>query len=196
MPPAKGTDMFEKEALHCPRCGYEIRSELADGEAFVCSVCRSGFRVILDEKSGKAAFYEEAAGQMPEPLHLPRGSIRALVAIAASASAWALIFMDKDVPGSLLSLILAVLAYYFGFRVKVEAAGSRMYDPAAAGSKRRALHLVIHVEGQCAVLDDLLEERDQVLGVHLTRVERNGARQVRGPEDRDCVFADCFVCSC
>ena len=127
----KGTDMFEKEALHCPRCGYEIRSELTDGEAFVCAVCRSRFRVILDDKAGKAAFYEEAPGQMPEPLYLPRGSIRALVAIAASASAWALIVMDRDVPGSLLSLILAVLAYYFGFRVTVKAAGSRMYDPAA-----------------------------------------------------------------
>ena len=123
--------MFEKKGRHCPRCGYEIRDTLTEGETFVCSVCRSQFRIMLDSTSGKAAFYEESAGELPEPLYLPKGSIRALTALAASAGCWALMVMDRDVPGSLLGLVLTVLGYYFGFRVRVKASGSRMYDPAA-----------------------------------------------------------------
>ena len=131
--------MFEKTGRHCPRCGYEIRDEFAQGETFVCSVCQSRFRVILDQASGKAAFYEESAGELPEPLHLPKGSIRALMALATSGCCWVLIMAGREVPAALLSLLLAVLGYYFGFRVAVKAAGSRMYDPTAV--ETAPLHL-------------------------------------------------------
>jgi len=86
---------------------------------------------MTDEGTGRVAFVEESAGEMPEPLHMPRGSIRAMTALATSGSCWALMATGRDVPGAVLSLLLTVLGYYFGFRVKVKAAGSRIYDPSA-----------------------------------------------------------------
>jgi hypothetical protein len=59
-------------------------------------------------------------GYVPEPLFLPRGSIRAAVGIATGLYCWAMVFAGLKVPGALLSLILAVLGYYFGFRTKDE----------------------------------------------------------------------------
>ena len=125
----RGEKMFEKTVLHCPRCGYEIREEIEGGKLFTCSLCSGRFRVMVDEEAGRAAFYEEAARQLPEPLYLPRGSIRALTALTMAASCWVRILTGRDVPGSLLSLLLTIVGYYFGFRTKVKAAGSRIFDP-------------------------------------------------------------------
>jgi DNA-directed RNA polymerase subunit RPC12/RpoP len=122
--------MFEKVAYRCPRCGFEISEQFKDGTSFVCTACSGAFRVMLDEKTGKVAFYEEAGKELPEPLYLPRGSIRALVGLAMAVSCWVLIFAARDVPSSLLSLMLTILGYYFAFRTKV-AAASRIYDPSA-----------------------------------------------------------------
>lgn len=123
--------MFSKSGYHCPRCGFEIREELADGGVFACSICGSSYKVLLDAETGEAGFIEQAAREVPEPLYLPRGSIRALVAMAVAVSCWLLIFTQRDVPGSLFSLVLTILGYYFGFRAKVKAAGSRILDPSA-----------------------------------------------------------------
>jgi len=159
--------MFEKRVRHCPRCGYEIRDKLTEGEAFVCSVCRSRFRIMLDSTSGKAAFYEESSGEIPEPLYLPKGSIRALTALATCVGCWVLMVMGRDVPGSLLGLVLTVLGYYFGFRVRVKASGSRMYDPSAVrtqplnlpgGAIRKLLILGFVVAGGALIIRKRIAE--------------------------------------
>lgn len=123
--------MFSKSGYHCPRCGFEIREQLDDGGVFVCSICRSSFKVLLDADTGQAGFVEQEAREVPEPLYLPKGSIRALTAMAMAVSCWVLIFTRRDVPGSLLSLVLTILGYYFGFRAKVKAAGSKIFDASA-----------------------------------------------------------------
>ena len=123
--------MFSKTGYHCPRCGYEIHESLKDGDVFSCEVCQGRYRVMLDEDTGRVGFLEQAAREIPEPLYLPKGSIRALTAIAMAVSCWALIFMSRDVPGALLSLVLTIIGYYFGFRAKVKAAGSRIFDASA-----------------------------------------------------------------
>ncbi len=121
--------MFEKTDFHCPRCGFDIHEKLIDGGEFVCSACQSRFKVLLDDNTGKAGFYKLTDKEIPEPLYLPKGSIRALTAIAIAGACWGMIFTQKDVPGVLFSLILAIIGYYFGFRTKVKADGSRIFDP-------------------------------------------------------------------
>jgi len=123
--------MFEKSVYHCPRCGFDIGKRLTDGEVLDCPACQSRFRVLLDAETGAAGFVEANPESIPEPLHLPRGSIRALTALGMAVSCWALIVQGRDVPGSLLSVLLTVIGYYFGFRMRVKAVGSRIYDPTA-----------------------------------------------------------------
>lgn len=124
--------MFEKRTYRCPLCHYEIRQTLREDQPYVCSGCAARFRIILNEQTGAAAFVQEVEKELPEPLYLPRGSIRALVALMLAGSCWAMIFLGRDPPSYLLSLILAVLGYYFAYRTKVAAARSRLLDPAGA----------------------------------------------------------------
>ena len=86
---------------------------------------------MLDRDTGKAGFIEITDKKVPEPLFLPKGSIRAMVTIAMAVSCWILIFTGKVVPGYLLSLLLAIIGYYFGFRKKMKAAESRILDASA-----------------------------------------------------------------
>jgi hypothetical protein len=86
---------------------------------------------MLDTDTGKAGFIEATEKEIPEPLYLPKGSIRALVTVAMSLSCWLLIFAGKDVPGYLLSLLLTIIGYYFGFRKKIKTAESRIFDASA-----------------------------------------------------------------
>ena len=120
--------MFEKITYQCPNCGAVVRQDLRDGEELTCLSCTKRYKVLLDEETGKAGFVETTAKELPEPLFLPRGSIRALVTMAIALSCWMLIFMGKEVPGYLLSLLLTVIGYYFGFRKKIETAESRILD--------------------------------------------------------------------
>ena len=122
--------MFEKTAYQCPRCQSEFRQEFEETDLFTCDICGRRFRVLLDKQSGAAAFFEQQSKEIPEPLYLPKGSVRSLVAIAMALSCWVLIFAGRDAPSYLLSLLLTIIAYYFGFRTKVKAAESRIYDPA------------------------------------------------------------------
>jgi len=50
-----------------------------------------------------------------------------------------LLFAGRDVPGVLLSLVLTILGYYFGFRTKVKSAEGHVFDPSA----RRQLPLFL-----------------------------------------------------
>lgn len=123
--------MFEKIVYQCPNCGAVVRQELEDRQEFDCLSCSRRYNVMLDEESGKAGFIEVTDKEIPEPLFLPSGSIRGVVTIAMSISCWTLIFRGKDVPGHLLSLLLTIIGYYFGFRKKMKAAESRILDASA-----------------------------------------------------------------
>ncbi len=123
--------MFEKTIYHCPNCDAIVRQELQDEDEFACQSCSRRYRVMLDRDTGKVGFVEAAEQEAPEPLYLPKGSIRALATMAMSCCCWVLIFAGKDVPGYLLSLLLTVIGYYFGFRKKIKTAGSRIFDATA-----------------------------------------------------------------
>jgi hypothetical protein len=122
---------FTKPTYSCPHCGFAIGDRLSDDEVFTCSTCGRRYTVAMDFESGKAAFFEQTTRQIPEPLWIPKGSIRALVALAMAISCWYLILTGQPVPGYLFGLLLTSIGYYFGFRIKLEAAQSRILDPAA-----------------------------------------------------------------
>lgn len=127
--------MYEKETIVCPACGFQNPRRLDEEDRFVCQSCGSQFAILTDEESGQVALAEETAAEPAEPLWLPRGSIRATVALVLSAACWFLVVTNQPVPGYLLSLLLTVIGYYFGFRGRGAAAQSRIYDPTA---RRRA----------------------------------------------------------
>jgi DNA-directed RNA polymerase subunit RPC12/RpoP len=122
--------MFELKTYKCPTCNWEIREDLKGGQEIKCSFCKSAFLILLDEASGKIGFLQ-VGQELTEPLFLPPGSIRAISAIALSISCWVLIVRDSLVPDYLLGLILTIVGYYFGFRKKLKAAQSKIYDATA-----------------------------------------------------------------
>ena len=123
--------MFRDTPLECPQCGISVQEQLQDGQVFECSFCSSRFKVLLDKEEESVAFIEIRDKEIPEPLFLPRGSIRASVTMLLAFACWILIFAGKTVPGYHLNLLLAIIGYYFGFRMKMKAAQSRIYDAAA-----------------------------------------------------------------
>lgn len=52
----------------------------------------------------------------PEPLRLPRGSVRAMVTLLVASACLVVFLRRQPVPGSLLELALATVAYYFALR--------------------------------------------------------------------------------
>ena len=123
--------MFELKAYRCPNCGAEIREKLTDGQQFDCYNCRRLFRVLLDEASHRAGFVPLDTTAVREPLNLPRGSVRATATLATAGCCWMLVLLNAPVPGYLLSLLLTIIGYYFGFRRKAKSAQSRILDASA-----------------------------------------------------------------
>ena len=123
--------MFELITYRCPHCDAEIRKTIKDAEELTCTACQSCFTVMLDEKSGKAALIGANEQNIREPLSLPRGSIRAIATLCLAFSCWLLVLRGLDVPTYLLSLLLTIIGYYFGFRKKVKAAQSKIFDASA-----------------------------------------------------------------
>ncbi|MCK5707182.1 MAG: hypothetical protein KAI43_05965 [Candidatus Aureabacteria bacterium] len=123
--------MFEKKMYQCPSCSTEIREELSDCLEFKCRTCNMCYQVMLDKKTGKAGFFNVDDKNIPEPLYLPKGSIRSMMTIAMAISCWGLIFRGMEVPNYLFSLILTIIGYYFGFRKKIKTADSKIYDASA-----------------------------------------------------------------
>lgn len=123
--------MFELEYYQCPGCKAEIQGKIEDGAQLDCLYCRRQFRVMVEQESGKVGFVEVVEKELPEPLYLPRGSIRATVTILVAMSSWILFVAGRDVPGYLLSLLLAVIGYYFAFRRGMRASQSRIFDVSA-----------------------------------------------------------------
>ena len=123
--------MFELKAYRCPNCGAEIREALEDGQQFDCLNCRRAFRVLLDESTEEVGFVPLNVAVVREPLNLPRGSVRATATLATAGCCWILVLINARVPGYLLSLLLTIIGYYFGFRRKARSAQSRILNASA-----------------------------------------------------------------
>lgn len=108
--------MFEKTSFLCPACRAPVRADLHDGEDVTCHACGNTYCVMIDEDSGRAALVDTETNKAPEPLYLPRGSIRSLVTLLMAAVCWIRIGLDRPVPDWLFSLVLTIVGYYFGFR--------------------------------------------------------------------------------
>jgi len=119
---------MEQRIYNCPTCGYNIRKSFASPDAYACPECGSYFDVLVEPHSGRAAFFARKAPDVPEPLYLPRGSIRALVTLATAGSAWALLLLGRPVPEAVFSLLLTVIGFYFGFRSRSDSPDDRVYD--------------------------------------------------------------------
>ena len=131
--------MFEKRMYFCPACGWRFRDHLEDAQDLRCPGCEAEYRVLLDEASGRAIFLRHQDKPIPEPLNLPSGSIRAMVALGLAGTCWFLVAIGRPLPESLLALLLTVLGYYFGFRKYARAAQSSMMD--ASQKVAAPLHL-------------------------------------------------------
>jgi len=155
-----------KTPFHCPHCGAKVRTRIEDRDRYACPRCSAQYLALVDEEGDRTAFFDESAQETSEPLWLPTGSIRAVVAGAMIYCCWHLAAQGKLIPPALLSLVLTVVGFYFGFRTKAAMLSDRVYDPAArreqplflpAGVVRLAL------VGGLAALGVWLATRGQVL---------------------------------
>ena len=119
------------KAYSCPHCREQI-TRLPDNQAhYTCARCRARYYVMIDEETRTAAFVDQSAAPSAPPLGLPKGSIRALIALAMGGTCAALVLGGQDVPTALGSLLLTIIGFYFGFRTSVASLSDRVYDPAA-----------------------------------------------------------------
>jgi hypothetical protein len=102
--------------LRCPTCRTEIQGKVADGEQVSCTACHRRYRIAHSSFSGKTSLIPMDMAAVAQPLGLPRGSIRALITLMVAGACWALMIGGQRVPHYLLNLLLAIIAYYFGFR--------------------------------------------------------------------------------
>src|SRR3989475_11606743 len=56
------------------------------------------------------------ATRIPEPLRLPRGSVRGTIPLLVTAAYAYLLLQDKPVPSVLVNSVVVVIAFYFGSR--------------------------------------------------------------------------------
>ena len=77
---------------------------------------RRKLEAVQSRAKARAVAEEQGDDDAAEPLGWPRGSVRALVALTLAASCWVRVLLALPVPAALLSLLLTVLGYYFGFR--------------------------------------------------------------------------------
>jgi DNA-directed RNA polymerase subunit RPC12/RpoP len=130
----------EREILHrCPHCREQITRLPDNHEHYTCPRCRARYLAMIDEQTGTAAFVDQSTRPSVQPLGLPKGSIRALVALSMTAACAVLVVRGHDVPGALASLLLTITGFYFGFRTKAATLSDRVYDPSA----RRELPLYL-----------------------------------------------------
>lgn len=132
--------MVENAMPGCPKCGTLLDGVADDGAQVSCPACHRSFQLLIDEASGEMVLLALGAGKAkPEPLFLPKGSVRATVTITCAVSCWYLIFTDQNVPTHLFGLLLAIIGYYFGFRQRVQAGDERAF--AVSKAKEEPLFL-------------------------------------------------------
>ncbi len=74
------------------------------------------------------------------PLFLPKGSVRALSTLSLSVCFWGLAALDRPIPQYLFTLVMAVLAYYFGYRKQGKGSGGDSV-PAPGRDRKEPLFL-------------------------------------------------------
>jgi TRAP-type C4-dicarboxylate transport system permease large subunit len=125
--------------FYCPQCGSGVEPWLEDHDQYTCPQCDARYMAMVDPETNEAAFFHRNAPADVEPLGWPKGSIRAVIALAMAGVSWYMLYVGWAVPGSLLSLLLTVIGFYFGFRTKAAGLSDRVYDPAAR--REQPLHL-------------------------------------------------------
>ena len=125
------TDSVPGPAYKCPNCGRHVSVWLTDHTRYTCPGCQSIYNVLVDEKTNEGAFFDLTAPPAVEPLWLPKGSVRGLMALMLTAACCARVYFGRDVPAALSSLLLAAVGFYFGFRTKAAMLSDRVYDPRA-----------------------------------------------------------------
>lgn len=107
---------------------------MCDGLTYHCAECGAVYRVLVDEQQDRVAFLAPDRAAAVEPLHLPRGSVRAAVAMLLSAAFWILVVMRAELPPSLMGTLLTILGAYFAFRGHKDPTGELVYDPRSVRS--------------------------------------------------------------
>jgi hypothetical protein len=120
--------MSQRLQMRCPRCSVEMPPVVLDGQFLVCMSCEARYRVAVDRATGRTGLVALDESQGPEPLNLPRGSIRALVTLALAFTCWRLIQFHRPVPPGLLTLMATTVGYYFAMRKGLRASQSRILD--------------------------------------------------------------------
>lgn len=123
--------MFEQQQteLACPMCSRPVRGTMRDGLDYTCPDCNAVFRVLVEEDRDRVAFLAPDQEPDVQPLHLPRGSIRATVAMLLSGTFWTLVLLGAPLPPSLLGVLLTILGAYFAFRGHSDPTDDAIYDP-------------------------------------------------------------------
>lgn len=104
-------EVLETVHIQCPKCHAEITANSNEKNSIVCFCCERKIRV------------KDRAGELdPDVIHetllLPKGSVRASIALLLSVTCWMLVISNRPVPPYLFSLLVAVISYYFAFRKK------------------------------------------------------------------------------
>jgi hypothetical protein len=90
---------------HCPACGADLVGVQLEPGQTTCPFCGAG---LLSPATGQP--------MSPEPLHLPRGSVRSLTTLLVLLPVVGLLLQGRPVPGYALSLLLTLIGYYFALQ--------------------------------------------------------------------------------
>ncbi len=106
----------------CPHCEAPVRIDTQDETGGACPFC------------GKRLHGSGARTAPPEPLYLPRGSVRSAATLILFLSTWIVLLSGRDAPGYVLDLLLAIVGYYFALRQA--SSRSRSRNPGGAETRR------------------------------------------------------------
>lgn len=120
----------QQAASRCPSCGLVVHKIFAEKDVYTCGQCDKVFTVMSDVRTGRVAFFAPPVPPMPHPLFLPKGSVRAMAALSLAGTCWLMFLLGQQVPPALLSLLLTVIGFYFGFRTRTDSSRDRIFDAA------------------------------------------------------------------
>lgn len=102
-------DVLETVRIECPKCHADITADAATKDDIICFCCNR--RIRVKDRAG-----ELKGNAIQETLCLPKGSVRATIALLLSITCWIMVFKGRHVPQYLFNLLVAVVSYYFAFR--------------------------------------------------------------------------------